>query len=96
MIKDDAEEGPKRQDPAETPQGACTDWSHLLEDYERLGSMRRVARFYKRKESAVREELVRQGVKIGPLMPDWSNLQADYERIGNMTRLAKCSPQRGW
>jgi very-short-patch-repair endonuclease len=65
------------------------DWSHLLDDYQRLGSIRKVARLHHKRDSFVRAELVQRGLKIGAAEPDWSNLAADYERLGSLTRLAK-------
>ncbi len=55
---------PQPGDSVETERRAPGDWSHLREDYERIGSLNRLARFYGMRNTTVREELVRQGIPL--------------------------------
>ena len=57
---------PQPGDSVETGRGASADWSHLQEDYERIGNLTRLARFYGVRYYTVRDELVRQGIPIKP------------------------------
>lgn len=57
---------PQPGDSVETGRRASADWSNLREDYERLGSLNRVARLYRTRNTAVRDELARQGIPIKP------------------------------
>ncbi len=50
----------------ETERGAPADWSHLAEDYARIGNLTALARLYHRRYDAVRAELVRQSIPIKP------------------------------
>lgn len=55
---------PQPGDSVETERRASGDWSHLQEDYERIGSLNRLARFYGTRNTTVRDELVRQGIPL--------------------------------
>lgn len=57
---------PQPGESVETERRASGDWSHLQEDYERIGSLNRLARFYGTRNATVREELVRQGIPLKP------------------------------
>jgi very-short-patch-repair endonuclease len=55
---------PQPGDSVETERRASGDWSKLREDYERLGSLNRLARLYGTRNTTVRAELVRQGIPL--------------------------------
>jgi len=50
----------------ETGRGASADWSKLREDYERIGSLNRLARHYGVRNTTVRAELERQCIPLKP------------------------------
>lgn len=64
MSEDNTEGTPQPGDSVETERRAPGDWSHLREDYERIGNLNRLARFYGTRNTTVREELVRQGIPL--------------------------------
>ena len=55
---------PQPGDSVETARRASDDWSNLREDYERIGSLNKLARLYGTRNTAVRAELVRQGIPL--------------------------------
>lgn len=65
-IKGNAEGTSQPEDSVETAREASTDWSNLREDYERIGSLNRLARFYRVRNTTVRAELIRQGIPLKP------------------------------
>lgn len=87
--KGNTEGTPQPGDSVETGRGASVDWSNLREDYERIGSMRKVAKLYQVGERAVRAELIRQGAYGTEEPINWSNLRADYEELGSMIKVGK-------
>ncbi len=66
MDEDNTEGTPQPGDSVETERRASGDWSHLREDYERIGNLNRLARLYRMRNTAVRAELVRQGIPLKP------------------------------
>lgn len=66
MSEGNTEGTPQPGDSVETGRRASVDWSSLREDYERLGSLNRLARHYGVRNTTVRAELVRQGIPIRP------------------------------
>ena len=67
MTQEGNTEGtPQPGDSVETERRASGDWSHLREDYERIGNLNRLARLYGTRNTAVRAELVRQGIPLKP------------------------------
>lgn len=57
---------PQPGESVETGRRASDDWSNLREDYERVGSINRLARLYGVRNTTVRAELVRQGIPLRP------------------------------
>lgn len=57
---------PKPVESVETTRAGSADWSHLREDYERIGNLTRLARHYGVRYYTVRTELERQGIPIKP------------------------------
>jgi very-short-patch-repair endonuclease len=57
---------PQPGDSVETERRASGDWSHLREDYERIGNLNRLARLYRTRNTTVRAELIRQGIPLKP------------------------------
>lgn len=66
MDEGNTEGTPQPGDSVETERRAPGDWSHLREDYERIGNLNKLARFYGVRNTTVREELVRQGIPLKP------------------------------
>lgn len=66
MDEGNTEGTPQPGDSVETERRASGDWSHLREDYERIGNLIRLARFYGVRSDTIRAELVRQGIPIKP------------------------------
>ena len=66
MTEGNTEGTPQPGGSGETERRASGDWSKLREDYERLGNLNRLARLYGTRNTAVRAELVRQGIPLKP------------------------------
>ena len=67
MDKEGNTEGtPQPGDSVETARRASGYWKNLREDYERIGNLNELARFYGRRNTTVRAELVRQGIPLKP------------------------------
>jgi very-short-patch-repair endonuclease len=66
MDEGNTEGTPQPGDSVETERRASGDWSHLREDYERIGNLTRLARFYGVRYYTVRAELERQDIPVKP------------------------------
>lgn len=65
------------------------DWSNVVEDYRRLGTLETVAEQYGCTLQAVHHQLKKRDIDTSNEMRDWSNLLADYERLKSVVKVAK-------
>lgn len=65
------------------------DWSNVIDDYKRLGTLEAVANEYGCTLQAVHLQLKKRGINTSNEITDWSNVLKDYEELKSVTKLAK-------
>jgi hypothetical protein len=71
------------------------DWSNLIEDYKRLGTLEQVAKVYGCTLQAVYHQLNKRGVDTSLGVIDWSNVVQDYNKLKSTKKVAEkynCEP----
>jgi hypothetical protein len=66
------------------------DWGNVVGDYERLGTLEKVAYLYSCSQQAVYYQLKKRGVDTSLSVTDWAeNIESDYKELKSVNKIAK-------